>query len=398
MDVPRQEGQVLFGTVKAYYVDKGFGFIACDDGGPDVFLHQSAIKTEGFRCVKAGTKVQFNYALRDGKPTATNLGGRDGGPLPTFLTKKDAMENSDPHALSGTVKWFNKERGFGFIVQENGEPDMFVHIGQCDTAGMPLEEGQKVSYKIKPLNKPDGTVKYTAVDVKVKGGRPPAAAMAAYNPYAAAAYGIYAGYPGYAAPAAPAAFPQAAQQMFRPPAVPGQPNTGTVKWFNVSKGFGFIIPSIGGDELYVSAKCVKSPPSGHLNENDFVEYTLSSSPEGKMWATNVIVRGLGTPNETPVFIDQNQYFNDPYGGVGQKRKAEYDVGAAFKAQRQDYAQHYAQPPQAYVPPPQDNYYAAAAAPAVPAYAAYAEQPQDRWQAYAAQAAAPPPTPAYAGWA
>jgi len=256
---------------------------------------------------------------------------------------------------------------------------MFVHIGQCDTAGMPLEEGQKVSYKIKPLNKPDGSVKYTAVDVKVK-GRPPPPPMAAYNPYAAAYAGMYAGYPGYPAPAAPAppAFPQQ-QQMYRPPAVPGQPNTGTVKWFNVSKGFGFIIPAIGGDELYVSAKCVKSPPSGHLNENDFVEYTLSSSPEGKMWATNVIVRGLGSPN-----------------GGGQKRKAEYDVGAAFKAQRQDYAQHYAQPPQpAYAPPPQDNYYAAA--PAVPAYGYPPEQPVDRWQAYAATAA-PPPQPAYAGWA
>jgi cold shock CspA family protein len=362
-------------------VDKGFGFVACDDGGPDVFLHQSAIKTEGFRCVKAGTKVQFNFTVREGKPTATNLTGKDGLPLPTYLTKKDAMENSDPNALSGTVKWFNKERGFGFIVQENGEPDMFVHIGQCDTAGMPLEEGQKVSYKIKPLNKPDGTVKYTAVDVKVKGRPPPMQAAAAYNPYAAA-YAAYAAYPGYpaAAPAPPAApaYPQA--QMYRPPAIPGQPNTGTVKWFNVAKGFGFIIPSIGGDELYVSAKCI-NPPSGHLNENDFVEYTLSSSPEGKMWATNVVVRGLGTPN-----------------GAGQKRKAEYDVGAAFKAQRQDYAQLYAQPPQpAYIPPPQDNYYAAAAPPA-PAYAGYPDQGADRWQAYGAPVGAPPPQPAYAGWA
>jgi len=329
-------------------------------------LHQSAIQTEGFRCVRAGTKCQFNYVLREGKPTATKLTGLNGGPLPTYATKKDAVENSDPNALSGTVKWFNKERGFGFITQDSGAEDMFVHVGQCD--GLALEEGQKVTYKIKALNKPDGTVKHTAVDVKVKGGRPPPAAF----PFAA--YPMY-GYPQYAPPPG-AQFAQ--PPMFRPAAaVPGQASTGTVKWFNVAKGFGFIIPAIGGGELYVSSKCIKSPPSGHLNENDLVEYTLSSSPEGKMWATNVIVRGLGAPS-----------------GVGQKRKADHDPGMGYKAPRQDYAQLYAQPPQAYAPPPQENYYAAA--PQVPQYAQYAEQPADRWGAYGV-AAAPQPTPTYGAW-
>jgi CspA family cold shock protein len=354
--VHREEGQIIRGTVKAYYVDKGFGFIACDDGGPDVFLHQSAIQTDGFRCVKAGTKCQFNYTLREGKPTATKLAGRDGAPLPIYQTKKDAMENSDPNALTGSVKWFNKERGFGFIVQDTGEPDMFVHVGQCE--GLHLEEGQKVTYKIKTLQNKDGTTKLTATDVKVKGARPQAAAA-----FAAYGYPMY-GFPPFGAPAA---FPA---PVFRPPApMPGQLQTGSVKWFNVAKSFGFIIPSTGGDELYVSSKCVKSPPSGQLNENDLVEYTVHTSPEGKMWATNVIVRGLGVAN-----------------GVGQKRKGEYDAGLGFKAPRQDYAQQYAVAPQAYAQP-QENYYAA---PAVPVYPAYPE-PQREW----AYPAAPAATPAYA---
>ena len=49
----------------------------------------------------------------------------------------------------GTVKWFNAEKGFGFIEQENGGPDVFVHISAVERSGMPtLTDGQKVSFDI----------------------------------------------------------------------------------------------------------------------------------------------------------------------------------------------------------------------------------------------------------
>ena len=49
---------------------------------------------------------------------------------------------------SGTVKWFNPTKGFGFIVQENG-PDVFVGLGEVQTAGLTtLEENQKVDFEI----------------------------------------------------------------------------------------------------------------------------------------------------------------------------------------------------------------------------------------------------------
>jgi CspA family cold shock protein len=47
------------GTVKWFNDAKGYGFIAQDGGGNDVFCHQSAIATEGFRSLKEGQKVQF---------------------------------------------------------------------------------------------------------------------------------------------------------------------------------------------------------------------------------------------------------------------------------------------------------------------------------------------------
>ncbi|WP_455201000.1 transcription antiterminator/RNA stability regulator CspE [Kaarinaea lacus] len=50
---------------------------------------------------------------------------------------------------TGTVKWFNPDKGFGFITQENGEEDVFVHFRAILSNGFKsLDEGQRVSYEI----------------------------------------------------------------------------------------------------------------------------------------------------------------------------------------------------------------------------------------------------------
>ena len=50
---------------------------------------------------------------------------------------------------TGTVKFFNSQKGFGFIVQDNGGPDVFVHISAVERAGMHnLNEGQKLSFDV----------------------------------------------------------------------------------------------------------------------------------------------------------------------------------------------------------------------------------------------------------
>ena len=49
----------------------------------------------------------------------------------------------------GTVKWFNPNKGFGFIQPEQGTKDVFVHVSEVERAGMnPLVEGQRVSYDV----------------------------------------------------------------------------------------------------------------------------------------------------------------------------------------------------------------------------------------------------------
>lgn len=53
--------------------------------------------------------------------------------------------------VNGTVKWFNSEKGFGFIQPDNGGKDVFVHFRQINRQGhgrVTLEEGQKVSFEV----------------------------------------------------------------------------------------------------------------------------------------------------------------------------------------------------------------------------------------------------------
>jgi len=55
----------------------------------------------------------------------------------------------EPLMATGTVKFFNAQKGYGFIVQDNGGPDVFVHISAVERAGMHnLNEGQKLSFDV----------------------------------------------------------------------------------------------------------------------------------------------------------------------------------------------------------------------------------------------------------
>jgi len=81
------------------------------------------------------------------------LGARlDANPRHTFAERAfDAVSRLQQEAMmaTGTVKFFNSQKGFGFIVQDGGGPDVFVHISAVERSGMStLNEGQKLSFDI----------------------------------------------------------------------------------------------------------------------------------------------------------------------------------------------------------------------------------------------------------
>uniref|UniRef100_A0A7N0U5X1 CSD domain-containing protein n=1 Tax=Kalanchoe fedtschenkoi TaxID=63787 RepID=A0A7N0U5X1_KALFE len=70
------------GTVKWFNDTKGFGFITPDDGSEDLFVHQSSIKSDGFRSLAEGEKVEFGVESgSDGRAKAVDVTGPDGAPV-----------------------------------------------------------------------------------------------------------------------------------------------------------------------------------------------------------------------------------------------------------------------------------------------------------------------------
>ncbi|MEJ3652364.1 MULTISPECIES: cold-shock protein [unclassified Pseudonocardia] len=61
------------GTVKWFNAEKGFGFIATDDNGPDVFVHYSAIQSDGFRTLEENQRVEFESSQGQKGPQADTV-------------------------------------------------------------------------------------------------------------------------------------------------------------------------------------------------------------------------------------------------------------------------------------------------------------------------------------
>lgn len=145
----------LDGTVKWFNTVKGFGFVTPADGSNDAFLHLSVLRDAGFSVLQPGTTIRCEVSSRskglqvtrvlnvdestaEAAPAASGGGAgpaRDLGPATDFV--------------EATVKWFNPDKGYGFVCQTDNERDVFIHMVTLRRSGVrELEAGQAVKVRI----------------------------------------------------------------------------------------------------------------------------------------------------------------------------------------------------------------------------------------------------------
>ena len=164
--------------VKWFNSEKGFGFVELEGGGGDAFLHISVLSRAGYQTVSPGATMRVQTSAGQKGPqvaevtsvdeTTATPGGAPGGggggagggdrmdrgdrgafgdrPRPAARAPVDL---SSAVEMRGTVKWFNSEKGFGFVMPDGGGKDVFVHISALNRGGLSgLEPNQTVKMQV----------------------------------------------------------------------------------------------------------------------------------------------------------------------------------------------------------------------------------------------------------
>jgi CspA family cold shock protein len=203
---------------------------------------------------------------------------------------------------SGTVKWFNTAKGFGFIQPDDGGADVFVHISALNQAGLDsLNEGDKVDYEMEQ-DRRSGKLAATTIVVTAQGTPQPRRSGGGFGGGDRGGYGGggdrggYGGGGGYRGGGygggRDRGFGGGGGGGARPRGVVAGSGSGEVKWFNPTKGFGFIKPEGGGQDIFVHISAVEQAGLSGLNEGQRVNFDLEQdSRSGKTSATNLKVSG-----------------------------------------------------------------------------------------------------------
>jgi cold shock protein len=159
----------LTGVIKWFDVSKGYGFIVPDNGLPDVLLHVTCLRRDGFQTAYEGARVVCEVLQRPKGLQAFRVLSMDETTAihPSQVPPRTHVTVTPTSGLErAQVKWFNRLRGFGFLTRGEGTPDIFVHMETLRRYGMTeLRPGQTVLVRYGP-----GPKGMMAAEVRPDGG------------------------------------------------------------------------------------------------------------------------------------------------------------------------------------------------------------------------------------
>ena len=161
LPLPEEQSEPVKLILKWFNGTKGFGFVVPEDQSFDAFIHITTLQQAGLNAIGEGAVLMchvFNGPKgKQGKEVSEVIEAGD-----VNLMHQDASEDGTP-SMGGLGKWYKPEKGFGFIIPDDGMKDIFIHKTLLDKLQIEeLEAGQRVRVTLKAVDKGR-----EAVDIKI---------------------------------------------------------------------------------------------------------------------------------------------------------------------------------------------------------------------------------------
>src|SRR5437764_10974726 len=138
-------GRQVEAKVKWFNASKGFGFVTMADGSQDAFLPMAILRRAGYEDVREGASISCEVSDGAKGPLVTNILNIDDSTAVAPGVAAERRPQRPSTSLEGAVKWFEPEKGYGFISPDGGGKDVFIHITALRRSGVnALGPGQRV--------------------------------------------------------------------------------------------------------------------------------------------------------------------------------------------------------------------------------------------------------------